>query len=85
MIAKSKTDKMAKIFAVPCIFSLTLVEQELAYIDPGTTGILSQILYVLFYGALGVFLYSLRHIKQYLTHAKQVLVKWLGGGRGGPV
>ena len=26
-----------------------------AYIDPGTTGMLSQLLYVLFYGVLGIF------------------------------
>lgn len=47
-----------------------------AYIDPGTTGMLSQILYVLFYGALGVFFYFMRHIKQYFTNAKQNLLKW---------
>ena len=46
-----------------------------AYIDPGTTGILSQILYVLFYGALGLFLYLLRYIKQYLANTKQFLAK----------
>ena len=34
-----------------------------AYIDPGTTGMLSQLLYVLFYGALGVLLYSIRYLK----------------------
>jgi hypothetical protein len=85
MIATSQPGKMGITFWVCCVFSLTLVGDALAYIDPGTTGMLAQVLYVLFYGALGVFLYSLRHIKQYLTHAKQVLVKWLGGGRGGPV
>jgi len=46
-----------------------------AYVDPGTTGLLSQILYVLFYGALGVFLYLLRYVKQYLATVKQFLAK----------
>lgn len=45
-----------------------------AYVDPGTTGMLSQVLYVLFYGALGVFFYFLRYIKEYLTHATQQFV-----------
>jgi hypothetical protein len=49
-----------------------------AYIDPGTTGMLSQMLYVLFYGALGVFLYLLRYIKQYLAGAKQFLARLIG-------
>ena len=38
-----------------------------AYVDPGTTGMLSQLLYILFYGFLGVSLYCLRSIKQYLA------------------
>jgi hypothetical protein len=49
-----------------------------AYVDPGTTGMLSQILYVLFYGALGVFLYMLRYIKQYLANATKFLAKLFG-------
>ena len=49
-----------------------------AYIDPGTTGMLSQLLYVLFYGVLGIFLYSLRHIKQVLLDSKQYLAKVFG-------
>ena len=48
-----------------------------AYVDPGTAGMLSQILYVLFYGALGVFLYMLRYIKQYLANATKFLAKLL--------
>jgi hypothetical protein len=49
-----------------------------AYIDPGTTGMLSQILYILFYGALGVFLYMLRYIRSYLTAVKQFVARLLG-------
>jgi hypothetical protein len=48
-----------------------------AYVDPGTAGMLSQILYVLFYGALGVFLYLLRYIEQYLANARQFLANCL--------
>jgi hypothetical protein len=49
-----------------------------AYIDPGTTGMLSQVLYVLFYGALGIFLYMLRYIKQYMDNFKQFIGRLLG-------
>lgn len=49
-----------------------------AYIDPGTTGMLSQVLYVLLYGALGLFLYMLRYIKQYLVNMKQFVGRLLG-------
>jgi hypothetical protein len=51
-----------------------------AYIDPGTTGMLSQVLYVLFYGALGVFFYFLRYIKEYLTSTKQFFKRLFGWG-----
>ena len=44
-----------------------------AYIDPGTTGMMSQVLYVLFYGALGVFLYLLKYIKSWVGRAKSFL------------
>ena len=49
-----------------------------AYIDPGTTGMLSQLLYILFYAVLGVFLYCLRYIKQVLVDGKQYLAKLFG-------
>lgn len=48
---------------------LLVPSQALAYIDPGTSGLLSQVLYVMFYGALGVFFYMLRHLKSYLIRA----------------
>jgi hypothetical protein len=49
-----------------------------AYIDPGTTGMLSQVLYVLFYGALGLLLYLVRYLKQYVANAKQRIGKLFG-------
>lgn len=61
-----------------CAMQLILAPEAGAYVDPGTTGLLSQILYVLFYGALGVFFYFLRYIKQYLVNAKQILAKLVG-------
>jgi hypothetical protein len=57
----------------------TLSSVAWAYVDPGTTGMISQILYVLFYGALGIIFYFLRSIKQYITNAKQFFVKLIGG------
>ena len=47
-----------------------------AYIDPGTTGLLSQVLYVSFYAALGVFFYFLKYIKSSLAKAKSLLMRW---------
>jgi hypothetical protein len=44
-----------------------------AYVDPGTTGLLTQLLYVLFYGVIGVFFYCLRHIRQTLANGKRYL------------
>jgi hypothetical protein len=57
---------------------IILPKEGIAYIDPGTTGVLSQVLYVLFYGALGVFFYFLRSIKQHLTNSKEFLKRFLG-------
>ena len=50
----------------------------LAYVDPGTTGMISQMLYVLFYGALGLFFYFLRQIKQYLSRVKDLMARMFG-------
>ena len=47
----------------------------MAYIDPGTSGLLSQVLYVMFYGALGVFFYMHRYIKQYVAQVKRSVAK----------
>ena len=50
-----------------------------AYVDPGTTGLLTQLLYVLFYGAVGVFFFCLRHIKQIVANGKQYFVNVFKG------
>jgi len=42
-----------------------------AYIDPGTSGLLSQVLYVMFYGALGGFFYVLRHLKSHVIRVRE--------------
>jgi len=55
-----------------------LPRNSAAYVDPGTTGLLSQILYVLFYGALGVFFYCLRYIKGYIAKLKEFLARCAG-------
>ena len=49
-----------------------------AYIDPGTSGLLSQVLYVLFYSVLGVFFYFLRYIKSWVARAKSLLAGLFG-------
>jgi hypothetical protein len=48
-----------------------LLAMHMPYIDPGTSGLLSQVLYVMFYGAFGLFFYMLRYIKQYVAQVKQ--------------
>ena len=53
-----------------------LPKDAAAYIDPGTTGVMSQVLYVLFYGVLGVFFYFLRYIKLWVGRTKTVLGEW---------
>ena len=58
------------------VLLLGVVAQRVdAYVDPGTTGMLSQLLYVLFYGVLAVFLYSLRYVKQIMANLRQRLLK----------
>ena len=49
--------------------------QAFAYVDPGTSGMISQVLYVMFYGALAVFFYGFRYIKQYVVKVGQSLAK----------
>jgi len=57
------------------IWGIVLPGDALAYIDPGTSGMLSQVLYVMFYSALGVFLYMIRHFKSYLVRAREYFAK----------
>ena len=52
--------------------------QALAYVDPGTSGMISQVLYVMFYGALAVFFYGFRYLKQYVVKVGQSLAKIFG-------
>ena len=80
-IQKVQRERTSFLYQVLLCAAMTAVMTPIdaaAYIDPGTTGMLSQVLYVLFYGALGVFFYFLRYIKQYFTNAKQNLLKWFG-------
>ena len=66
------------VFCCGLALTVLMTSSAEAYIDPGTTGMLSQLLYILFYGVLGVFLYCLRYIKQALVDGKQYLAKLFG-------
>jgi hypothetical protein len=55
------------------VLTVLMLSSAEAYVDPGTTGMLSQLLYILFYGVLGLFLYCFRYIKQALVEGKQYL------------
>ena len=52
-----------------------------AYIDPGTTGLVTQLMYVLFYGFLGVLLFCIRYIKQIFLKPKKFFAKFFGDGK----
>ena len=60
------------------VFQLIVVGPAAAYIDPGTTGLVSQVLYVLFYGALAACLYFLRSLISFVTGLKEFLAKFFG-------
>ena len=61
------------------LFAIWLPPRDaVAYIDPGTTGMLSQVLYVLFYGILGVLFYFLKHIKSWVDRAKAFVAGLFG-------
>jgi hypothetical protein len=79
MMERTRAGTALRLFTVCCGIQIILIGEAAAYVDPGTTGLLSQILYVLFYGALGVFFYFLRYIKQYLTNAKDFVAKFFAG------
>ena len=70
---------VAEGFASLCLLPMVLATPAAAYVDPGTTGMLAQVLYVLFYGALGLFVYLLRYIKQHMARAKQLVAGIFGG------
>ena len=72
---------LSRVFFCVAVIGLTMPFDAGAYVDPGTTGLLSQMLYVLFYGVLGVFFYFLRGIKQRLNHAKAFVLMLLGKRR----
>ncbi|MGZ8434464.1 MAG: hypothetical protein ACXW6T_08975 [Candidatus Binatia bacterium] len=57
---------------------LFIPSQALAYVDPGTSGLISQVLYVMFYGALAVFFYFLRYIKSWIARVKTSLAGLFG-------
>ena len=67
-----------RLVVVGIILILLVPAVAMAYVDPGTTGMISQMLYVLFYGALGLFFYFLRQIKQYVSRLKESLAKLFG-------
>lgn len=69
------------IFITSFVLMTILPNEAQAYVDPGTAGTLSQVLYVVFYVALGFFFYYLRSIKQYVSHTKDFLKRLIGSVR----
>ena len=61
-----------------CLLQLIVVGPAAAYIDPGTTGLVSQVLYILFYGALAACLYFFRSLISFVTGLKEFSAKFFG-------
>jgi len=63
---------LVSLAALVVLFPATQAE---AYVDPGTAGLLSQLLYLLFYGAVALFLYCFRYLKQSAADMSKTLAK----------
>ena len=63
---------------VVVILGFFIPSQAFAYVDPGTSGMMSQVLYVLFYSVLGGFFYFLTYIKSWVARAKTRLAGLFG-------
>ena len=61
-----------------CVFQLIVVGPAAAYIDPGTTRLVSQVLYVLFYSALAACFYFFRYFVSFVTGLEEFRAKFLG-------
>jgi hypothetical protein len=61
-----------------CLFQLIVVGPAAAYVDPGTSGLMSQVLYVLFYGGLATCLYFFRSLSSHVAGLKEFLAKFFG-------
>jgi hypothetical protein len=75
--ALSTTNTIAAL-VFSCLLQLIPVGRAEAYVDPGTSGLVSQVLYVLFYGALATCLYFFRSLKSYVAGLKEFLAKFFG-------
>ena len=75
---RSRSIARVVLWAYFCVLALFPPATGHAYIDPGTTGVISQILYVLFYGVLGIGVYYVRRIKSSIARAKQFLAQRFG-------
>lgn len=60
------------------VYGLLVAVPVEAYIDPGTTGLVTQLMYVFFYGLLAVFLVCIRYIKQILLKPRKLIGKFFG-------
>jgi len=67
--------RSAGVFALLALAQIAAPANAHAYIDPGTSGLMAQFLYVLFYGALAVFAYFFRSLKARLAALREFLVK----------
>ena len=60
-----------------CLLHLAAPGRADAYVDPGTSGLMAQVLYILFYSGMALILCFFRHLKSRLTALKEFLTKLL--------
>lgn len=58
-----------------CLLHLAVPGRADAYVDPGTSGLMSQFLYVLFYSGMALFFCFFRYLKSRLIALKEFLTK----------
>ncbi|GEM_PF-5905289 len=69
--------RIAAVFALLGLAQIAAPASAHAYVDPGTSGLMAQFLYVLFYGLLAVFAYFFRSLKSRVAALKDFLAKVL--------
>jgi len=66
---------MLSALAFFCLLHLVAAGRAHAYVDPGTSGLMSQVFYILFYSGMALVLCFFRYLKSRLNALKEFLTK----------
>ena len=66
-----------RVLGFTCLLHLVAAGRADAYVDPGTSGLMSQVFYILFYSGMALILCFFRHFKSRLNALKEFLTKLL--------